>query len=116
MNLSPNWVQILRDHGWDAAHWIDTGDPHAPDAVIMRWAVENGYVVFTHDLDFGALLAASSSSGPSVFQVRSHNIIPQRIANTVIAEMQRHQAALEASALVTVDEFRSRVRILPIVP
>jgi predicted nuclease of predicted toxin-antitoxin system len=65
MNLSPNWVRVLRDHGWDAVHWMEIGDPHAPDATIMRWAVENGYVVFTHDLDFGALLAASSGSGPS---------------------------------------------------
>jgi predicted nuclease of predicted toxin-antitoxin system len=116
MNLSPNWVGILRDHGWDAVHWIDIGDAHAADAIIMRWAAENGYVVFTHDLDFGALLAPSSSSGPSVFQVRSHNIIPQHLANTVIKEMQRHQSALEGGAIVTVDESRSRVRILPTVP
>jgi len=31
----------------------------------MIWAKEKGYVVFTHDLDFGALLAASKDAGIS---------------------------------------------------
>jgi predicted nuclease of predicted toxin-antitoxin system len=31
--------------------------PRAQDKVIMDWAMVNAYVVFTHDLDFGILLA-----------------------------------------------------------
>ncbi len=27
----------------------------------MAWAVSNGYMVFTHDLDFGSLLAISEA-------------------------------------------------------
>jgi len=116
MNLPPEWVTVLRGQGWDASHWMDIGDPRAPDAVIMSWAVRNGFVVFTHDLDFGALLAVSSDAGPSVFQVRSHSVMPKDLANIVIRELRRHEAALQTGALVTVDEFRSRVRILPIRP
>jgi len=95
---------------------MDVGDPRASDAAIMHWAAKYGYLVFTHDLDFGALLAVSSSKSPSVFQVRSHGVLPSQIAKVVIQELRRHQAVLESGALVTVDESRSRVRILPIAP
>ena len=37
----------------------------ASDKEIMIWAKEKGYVVFTHDLDFGALLAVSKDAGVS---------------------------------------------------
>lgn len=43
----------------------------ATDEEIMRWARENGYVVFTHDLNFGVILAATRAQSPSVIQVRT---------------------------------------------
>ena len=27
MNLSPQWVPVLRKHGWEAVHWSTIGDP-----------------------------------------------------------------------------------------
>lgn len=33
-----------------------------------------GYVVFTHDLDFGDILAATNADDPSVIQVRTQNL------------------------------------------
>ena len=71
MNLSVEWVAELAQHGWRAVHWSTVGDPRADDSVIMAWALGNGYVVFTHDLDFGTILALSHAMGPSVLQVRS---------------------------------------------
>lgn len=57
MNLSPDWVAVLRAAGWEAEHWAQVGNPRATDTEIMAWAEERGWVVFTHDLDFGSLLA-----------------------------------------------------------
>ncbi len=71
MNLSPEWVDELESHGWHAVHWSTVGVPAATDRMIMDWAREHGYVVFTHDLDFGAVLAATRAIGPSVIQVRT---------------------------------------------
>jgi predicted nuclease of predicted toxin-antitoxin system len=71
MNLSPEWVDELARHGWSAVHWSKVGDPRAEDAVIMDWARSNGHVVFTHDLDFGTMLALAHANGPSVLQVRA---------------------------------------------
>jgi predicted nuclease of predicted toxin-antitoxin system len=41
MNLSPSWVLVLA----------------------AGWARQNGFVVFTHDLDFSALLVATQAGG-----------------------------------------------------
>lgn len=66
MNLSEEWVAELTSHGWSAVHWSTVGDPCAEDAVIMAWALANNRVVFTHDLDFGTLLALTHATGHSV--------------------------------------------------
>jgi predicted nuclease of predicted toxin-antitoxin system len=58
MNLSPTWGRFLKQEGFEAIHWSSVGDPTAADATIMEWARVEGYVVFTHDLDFSALLAS----------------------------------------------------------
>ena len=114
MNLSAEWVTELAQHGWSATHWSTVGDLRADDSVIMAWALTNGYVVFTHDLDFGAVLALTHATGPSVLQVRGQNVLPEDMAPLVTAALRQHDAALVAGALVVVDEKKSRVRVLPL--
>lgn len=114
MNLSPDWATMLTQHGWPAAHWSSIGDPRADDSTIMAWARSNGFIVFTHDLDFGTTLALTHASGPSVLQVRGHNILPEHMFDAVAAALRQYAAALEAGALVVVEAGKSRVRVLPI--
>jgi predicted nuclease of predicted toxin-antitoxin system len=114
MNLSVEWVAELARHGWSAVHWSAVGDPRADDAVIMAWARANGCVVFTHDLDFGTMLALTHATGPSVLQVRGQNVLPEDIGSVVIAALRQYDAALAAGALVVVDVRKSRVRVLPL--
>ncbi len=114
MNLSPEWVAELAQHGWSALHWSTVGDPRAEDSAIMAWALANGRVVFTHDLDFGTTLALTHATGPSVLQVRGQNVLPEHMGPVVVAALRQHEAALEAGALVVVDEKKSRVRVLPL--
>jgi predicted nuclease of predicted toxin-antitoxin system len=66
MNLPPGWVSVLQKHGWTAVHWSTVGDPRATDQVVMGWALDYQHVVFTHDLDFGTVLALTHAKGPSV--------------------------------------------------
>lgn len=47
MNLSPDWVKVLTDAGWESVHWSTVGDMRATDDVIMSWARDNGYIVYT---------------------------------------------------------------------
>ncbi len=114
MNLSPRWVEVLRQAGWEAKHWVDVGDPRAPDRIIMEWARESGYFVFTHDLDFGTALALTHAQGPSVIQVRAQNVSPAHLSDVVVEAIRQCERQLLAGALVTVDEARTRVRVLPI--
>ena len=114
MNLSPDWVDELSRHGWASVHWTAIGDPRATDREIMDWARSNDHVVFTHDLDFGTMLALTHASGPSVIQVRGQNVLPDHMAPTVVTALKQHETDLAAGALVVVDESKSRVRVLPI--
>lgn len=114
MNLSPAWAPTLQRHGWEAVHWSDIGDPRASDREIMDWAVTHGCIVFTHDLDFGTMLALTHEAGPSVLQVRAENVLPDHLADVVIAAINQHEPELSSGALVVVDESRSRVRVLPL--
>lgn len=114
MNLSPGWVEELAAHGWPAVHWSTVGDSKAPDREIMDWAHDNDYVVFTHDLDFGTMLALTHAGGPSVIQVRGQNVLPDHMAAMVVSALNQYESELATGALVVIDEAKSRVRILPI--
>jgi len=114
MNLSPEWVPVLKERGWDAIHWSSIGDPGAPDREIMTWAKANGHIVFTHDLDFGAILAATKAESPSVFQIRTQDINPRHISDLVVSALSQFKDHLEVGALVSVDETKFRARILPL--
>ena len=115
MNLSPSWVPVLERNGFSAVHWSTTGDGRAPDPVVLGWARDNGYIVFTNDLDFGAILATTRASGPSVIQVRTQDVTPDHLGDMVVAALREHQEILERGALITIDESRLRARILPLV-
>jgi len=114
MNLTPLWVGFLQEEGFEAAHWSTIGDAKATDATIMEWARRGGYVVFTHDLGFSALLAATNATGPSVIQMRTQDVLPEAIGRDVVQVLRAHAAALEDGAIVTIDNVTSRVRVLPI--
>lgn len=114
MNLSPLWRETFDQQGIEAVHWSEVGSPRAKDREIMDWAREQGFIVFTHDLDFGHLLALTHASGPSVIQIRSQDVLPGQIGSFVLRAIQQNQEALEAGALVVVDLADFRARILPI--
>lgn len=114
MNLSPDWVEWFAQRQVSALHWSAVGDPRAADEVIMRWALVNQYVVFTHDLDFGTMLAMTNAGGPSVIQVRAQDVFPDHLGRVVLAALRQHEELLEKGALIVVDEHTSRARILPL--
>ena len=114
MNLSPEWVPVLSRHGWESRHWVDVGASNATDRVLMDWASAKGYIVLTHDLDFGTMLALTHSTGPSVIQIRGDDVLPEHMESIVATAITQYAAELEAGALIVVDENRRRVRVLPL--
>ena len=69
-------MSVLEEAGHTASHWSTIGSLNAPDREVLLWAKANGYLLFTHDLDFGAILAATEAEGPSVIQIRAQDISP----------------------------------------
>jgi predicted nuclease of predicted toxin-antitoxin system len=114
MNLSPTWVQFFVAQGIEAVHWVTVGEASAPDSRILDYAASNGFVVFTHDLDFGMLLASRNSRGPSVIQIRTQDVLPSAIGLVVLRAIEAGREHLEAGAIVTVDLAQNRIRLLPI--
>lgn len=114
MNLSPRWAEFLQRAGWKTVHWSDVGRANAPDAEIAAYAATHDFVVLTHDLDFGAILAATHGNKPSVVQLRTDDISPNQIGVRLVAALRHMEHELELGALLTVGSRQIRVRILPL--
>lgn len=114
MNLSPRWAAELQSAGFESLHWSQVGDARAPDEEILAWCAEHGYVLLTHDLDFGAILAASRGNSPSVVQLRGGNVVPEAMLARVARALRQVDAELARGALVTIEPDQHRVRLLPL--
>ena len=114
MNLSPAWVKVLEKAGHTASHWSTIGSLNAPDREVLLWAKANGHLLFTHDLDFGVILAATEAEGPSVIQIRAQDISPDHANNLVLNIINQFAESLLQGALISLDEEKSRVRLLPL--
>jgi predicted nuclease of predicted toxin-antitoxin system len=113
MNLSPTWIPLLQEGGHEAIHWSKIGRADAPDTEIMAWARDRGFMVFTHDLDYGALLHATSATAPSVLQVRTEDIRLTSIGDLVLTSLKTAEKELSQGALVTLDPKKMRLSSLP---
>lgn len=114
MNLSPSWLSVLSQAGHTAIHWSSVGSHRAKDREILTWARENQHIVFTHDLDFGAILATTDADSPSVIQIRTQDPTPEHCGRIISDTLRRYANALSDGALISVDEVRARVHILPL--
>ena len=114
MNLAPSWVVRLTRLGFEAVHWSTIGAATAPDDEILAWAREHRYVLITNDLDFSAILAASSGQAPSVLQIRAQDLLSDTNVSRVATAIEALRADIEAGALLSIDEAGTRVRMLPL--
>jgi predicted nuclease of predicted toxin-antitoxin system len=114
MNLSPDLVKVLATNDFDTVHWSQIGTANASDREIMTWAKNNDYVIVTHDLDFGTILAIYRETAPSVIQIRTQDLLAADFSVLLIDVLRRFTKELKSGALITVEPNRSKVRILPI--
>jgi predicted nuclease of predicted toxin-antitoxin system len=112
MNLSSDWVPALRSVGIEAVHWAAVGAGNASDEAIMEWAEANDAVVLTRDLDFAAILTMERAGSPSIIQLRIGQVRPERHVGLVERAVALHHAHLEGGAIITIEEQRTRVRVL----
>ena len=114
MNLSPRWVDVFISHNIEAVHWSSVGLANASDIEIMDFTKANNYTIFTHDLDFSAILDINHYYKPSVIQIRKGDISPVISGQLVINALFASANEIEKGALITIDLNKTRLRILPL--
>lgn len=66
-------------------HWSTVSERGAAHSEILDFAASGGWIVFTHDLDFGMLLGALRTKSPSVVQVLLRGLfLPTAIGDNVL--------------------------------
>ena len=113
VNLAVRWAKMLSDRGVEAVHWSSIGAADAQDIEIMSFARQNGYSVFTNDLDFSAILVSTRASGPSVIQIRAEDTRPEILLDRVADALIKFSAAIEQGTIITIDSKKTRLHILP---
>lgn len=114
VNLTPKWIDVLEKEDIEAIHWSNVGPLDASDRQILEYALENNLVVFTHDLDFGNILAVTSANAPSVIQIRTENTTPDFLLDLLLRALDQFKSQLNEGALITIDPGKMRAKILPI--
>jgi predicted nuclease of predicted toxin-antitoxin system len=66
----------------------------ASDLAIMAHAKLHDFVVLTHDLDFGAILAATNADKPSVVQIRAGDLAPEALVGPSTIGLRQCERAL----------------------
>ena len=114
MGISPITVQFLVSLGYDAFRLSEQGLHRMPDPDILQMARDEGRILFTHDLDFGDILAASGDRSPSVIIFRLHSMRPDAVNMYLTRVIYEFEDSLDDGAIISVTEGQIRCRQLPI--
>jgi predicted nuclease of predicted toxin-antitoxin system len=113
VNLATRWANMLSSRGIEAVHWTAIGAANAQDTEIMSYARQNGYSVFTNDLDFSAILVSTRAASPSVIQIRAEDTRPEAHLDRVAEALIKYSSAIEQGTIITIDPYKTRMHILP---
>jgi predicted nuclease of predicted toxin-antitoxin system len=114
MGISPKSVFYLRQLQHEAVHLHELGLDRLSDVDILMKAYRESFVILTHDLDFGDLLAASALELPSVVIFRLQNMSSSNVNLHLDKILAKHILDLESGAILSVSEKDVRVRRLPL--
>jgi predicted nuclease of predicted toxin-antitoxin system len=114
-NLAETLGDLLGSAGHDAIHVRSVGLQSASDLVVLDYAASQRAVLISADTDFGAILAATHRSGPSLVLLRhERGRRVERVADMILNNLDQVTGDLEVGAIVVIEDGRVRVRRLPI--
>jgi predicted nuclease of predicted toxin-antitoxin system len=113
MNMPRRIAGNLRASGHDALHIGEISLGRLPDDDVFAHARGETRVVETFDLDFGEIVGATRGGGPGVVLLRLRSARAAHIMARMEAALVQAGSALNAGALVLVEDGRIRIRMPP---
>jgi len=110
MGVSPVTVAFLRKHGHEPVRLAEVGLERGSDADVIAYAMHQGQVVLTFDLDYPALLALNPSGRASAIIFRTLIAEPEWINQRLSEALPLLIGALTEGAMVVIEDQRVRVR------
>ena len=114
MALSPKTVKVLRNSGYEAVRVNELGMAKSKDGEILECAAKNDMIVITADLDFGDILAFTGYKKPSVIIFRLKDPSPDHINSLLLSTIPRIKDSLDKGSIVVIEDYRIRIRELPV--
>lgn len=114
MGVSRRVVDWLREQGHDAIHLREQGLHHLPNGEIFSKAMTEDRIVLTFDLDFGEIVASCRDHPASVVLFRLNNTTSPFVVSRLEVVLQVTSEQLERGAVVVVEDWRHRIRHLPL--
>jgi len=114
MGISLSTINWLKARDYDSVHLRDKGLQRISDTEIVKIAKKENRIILTCDLDFCDIIAASQDIYPSVIIFRLDNEKPENVNRRLAQILKESYNALQKGAIISVEESRHRVRLLPI--
>jgi predicted nuclease of predicted toxin-antitoxin system len=114
MGVSMEVVRWLRNEGHDAVHLREQSLQRLPDPEVFAKSIEEKRILLTFDLDFGEIAAFSRGLLGKVVVFRLRNTRATNVIARLSSVISNCQSELDSGAVVTVEDSRHRVRLLPI--
>jgi predicted nuclease of predicted toxin-antitoxin system len=114
MGVSLEVVRWLRSEGHDAVHLREQSLETSADPEVFAKALAEDRVILTFDLDFNEIAALSKGAPAKVIVFRLRNTRATNVIGRLSAVLGDSQAELDRGAVVSVEEGRHRVRLLPV--
>lgn len=114
MGVAAGVVSWLKTQGHDTVHLRDEGLQRLPNGKIFVKAVDEDRVILTFDLDFGEIVALSGERTVSVVLFRLNNTTTPFVIARLEKVLPDCLEALNAGAIIVVEDARHRVRRLPL--
>lgn len=113
--LSPKTVKFLVDNEFDAQRVDEViSGTKVEDIRIFKYAINNNMVIITADLDFGKILAFTRLNKPSTIILRLNDPRISNVNQKLIKNLPNIQNELQNGSLIIIEEYRIRVKSLPI--
>jgi predicted nuclease of predicted toxin-antitoxin system len=114
MGVSQRVVTWLQEQGHNATHLRDEGLQQLENGEIFIKAFRESRIILTWDLDFTEILALSKAGTVSAVVFRLMNTRSDHVIERLARVLEESAQDLGEGAIISVEEGRHRVRLLPL--